>query len=172
VERTMLTAIARQAIIDCLTELGIHARDEQLPLLAAMIQTRVLDHPDRSAQYLYVNPLPVPEQIWAQADSPVAGLRRAADDLHTSSVQTQLAAAPPDLHLVAWVFMYAEVITDDDGAVPVRVIEAVDIDDRTYLHTRPPVELDGRTTIRTADAAEDSDQVAILRGLARELRTS
>jgi hypothetical protein len=169
----MLTAIGRQAIIDCLNELGIRARDEQLPLLAAMIQTPVLDHPDRSAQYLYVNPLPVPEQIWAQADSPVAGLRRAAADLHTSPVQTQLAAAPPDLHLVAWVFMYAEVITDDNiGAVPVRVIEAVDIDDRTYLHTHPPGELDGRTTIRTADAAEDSDQVAILRGLARDLRTS
>ena len=170
----MLTAIARQAIIDCLTELGIYARDEQLPLLAALIQTPVLDHPDPTAQYLYVNPLPVPEQIWAQADSPVAGLRRAAADLHTSSVQTQLAAAPPDLHLVAWVFMYAEVISGDDniGAVPVRVIEAVDIDDLTYLHTRPPGELDGRTTIRTADTAEDSDQVAILRGLARDLRTS
>jgi hypothetical protein len=73
-----------------------------------------------------------------QADSPVAGLRRAADDLHTSSVQTQLAAAPPDLHLVAWVFMYADVITAGHRAVPARVIEAVDIDDLTYLHTRPP----------------------------------
>jgi hypothetical protein len=167
----MLSAIARQAIIHCLTELGTHARDEQLPMLAALIQTPVLDHPDPTAQYLYVSPLPVPEEMGAQADSPVAGLPRAADDLRTSSVQTQLAIAPPDLPLVARVFMYADVITDD-GPVPVRVIEAVDIDDLMYLHTRRPDEPDGNTTIHTADAAGDSDHVAILRALARDLRTS
>jgi hypothetical protein len=59
-----------------------------------------------------------------------------------------------------------------DGGEPARVIEAVDIDDLTYAHTRLPHEPDGDLTIRTADPAHDSEVVAILRGLARDLRTS
>jgi hypothetical protein len=164
----MLTAIERQAVIYCLNTLSTQALEEDLPLLAALIQTPVLDHPDPSAQYLGVRPLPVPEEICAHSDGPVAGLRQAAGDLRHSSVQAQLAAAPGDLQLLAWVFMHTD---GSISSMPVRVIEAVDIDDLTYRHTRLPDEPAGGITVGNADPAGDSDTIAILRGLARSLRT-
>lgn len=166
----MLTAIERQAILSCLTQLGTHAHDNELPLLAALIQTPVRHHRDPTAQYLGVRPLPVPDHIWADADSPVAGLQHAADDLLASSVRTQLAAAPEDLHLLAWVFMHTAA-TNHDVAAQVRIVEAVDIDDVVYRHTHGPGEADHTTTISSTSLAEDTVPVTVLRQLARDLRT-
>ncbi|MEU4218935.1 hypothetical protein [Actinoplanes sp. NPDC026623] len=136
----MLSGIQIQAITRCLTDLEDHGQRTQHGsgenLLAVLQETPVAGHPDSTARHLGVNPLPVPPEIWSHPDGPVAALHQAHDDMRGSGVQDQLTRVT-DVRFLAWVYLYTETVDDEDGPVTIRVIDAVDIDERTKsVHPR------------------------------------
>lgn len=80
--------------------------------------------------------------------------------------------APAGMWLLAWVFMHGDIVVDDElGPVQVRVIDAVDVDDRLYTLTRLPRTPSGTVTVKPASTSDDNGAVEVLRTLARSLRT-
>jgi hypothetical protein len=172
----MLTDIQQQAVIRCLTGIDEHAQSvfpELVPnLLAVLIEQPVPGHPDPTARHLGVNPAPVSPEAWDDPDGPVAALRKVSADLYDPVIQARLATATGDVRVLAWVFLHTDMIIDDElGPQQVRYIDAVDIDDRTYILTRLPGTPAGTVTVYAPGASDASGSVEILRSLARNLRT-
>lgn len=172
----MLTDIQRQAIIRCLTDidaLAARAHPHPVPnLLAVLVDRSVPGHPRPGARRLGVNPLPVPPHAWNNPDGPVAVLRTVGAALRSPVVQAMLTAATGHLRLLACVFLHTDVVIDDDlGPQQVRFIDAVDIDDQTYILTRLPGTPAGAVTVHPPGASDDSGAVEALRAMARDLRT-
>jgi hypothetical protein len=173
----MLTALQQQAIIGCLSEMDNHAqRTTAWPgpyLLATLRETPIVGHPDPSARWLGVHSVPVPQHEWEHPDGPIAGLRQASIDLHHPAIQAKLIIAPAaGMLLLAWVFMHGDIVIDDElGPVQVRVIDAVDVDDRLYTLTRLPGTPSGTVTVKPAGTSDGNGAVEVLRILARNLRT-
>jgi hypothetical protein len=171
----MLSSIHIQAITRCLIDLDAHAQRTQggpsENLLAVLQETPVPGHPDPTARYLGVNPLPVHPQVWRHPDGPVAALRQAHDDMRRFGVQEQLARVT-GVRFLAWVYLCTEAADHGDGPVTVRQIEAVDIDGRAYLLTHMLGD-EGHCLLVLPDTAPDFDgTLTVLHTLARTMCTS
>jgi hypothetical protein len=172
----MLTDIQQQAIIHCLNSIDEHAQrafPHPAPnLLAILLDRPVQGHPDPTARHLGMNPAPVQPDAWDHSDGTVAVLRKASAALHDPVIQARLATATGDARLLAWVFLHTDVVIDAElGPQQVRFIDAVDLDDRTYILTRLPGTPAGAVTVYAPGASDDSGTVEVLRTLARNLRT-
>ncbi|MDT4993758.1 MAG: hypothetical protein QOH97_3650 [Actinoplanes sp.] len=172
----MLTEIQQQAIIHCLTGIDTHTqRTHAWPgpnLLAVLCETPVPGHPDPTARRLSVNPAPVAPGAWHHPDGPIAALREEVAALHNPVILARLATATGNRRLQAWVFMHTDVVIDDEsGPQQVRYIDAVDLDDRTYILTRLPRTPTGLVTVHAPGETDNSGVIQILRALARNLRT-
>jgi hypothetical protein len=149
----VLSDIQQQAIVRCLNDLDNNTqRTYPWPrpaLLAVLREIPVAGHPDPTARFLGVNLLPVPDEIWEHPDGLIAGLGQARTDLNTPAIRAGLATAPAaGKRILAWVFMHADLIVDDElGPLQVRFIDAVDIDDRSYILTRLPHQPAGGVTV-------------------------
>ncbi|MDG4795037.1 hypothetical protein [Micromonospora sp. WMMD1082] len=170
----MLTDMQQQAIVRCLTFLDEGAHSvycEPAPnLVAVLIERPLPGHP--TARHLVPYPAPVPPKVWDDPDGPVAALRKVSNALHDPVIQAIFATVTGDVRALAWVFLHTDTIIDDElGPQQVRYIDAVDIDDRTYVLTRLPEEPAGVVTVYASGASDASGAVEILRSLARILRT-
>lgn len=174
----MLTPIQRQAIVHCLTGIDRHAH-HHYPwpgpmLLAALRETPVAGHPDPTARYVGVVPVPPPPNAPLDTDDPVQALREVATELLRPTNQAIAALAhQADVQVLAWVFMHPIDIDDTDTAPEqIRVVEAVDIDDTVYILTRLPHQPDGRVDIhQAASEAGIPDTITVLRALAQSFQT-
>jgi len=173
----VLSDIQQQAIITCLTNLDRRTeRTYPWPgpnLLAILRENDVEDHPDPTARELGVAPFAIPNDFWDQPGGPIAALCEANSALHHPHVQATLAiASAADIRVLGWVFMHTDTVDDDElGPRQVRRIDAVDIDDRTYAITRQPDQPTASVAVYVSGENDDSRAVAILRTLARNLRT-
>jgi hypothetical protein len=174
----MLSDIQQEAIIRCLTDLDRHTQHTDPwpgpPLLAAVCEEPVVGHPDPTARGVWVSPLPVPDEIWDHPDGPIAALRQASNDLNTPDVQAQLVDVPAaaGIRILAWVFRHSDItIVEDFGPQQVRFLDAVDIDDRSYILIHLPGHATGDVTVYVPGATDDNGAIELLRTLARDLRT-
>lgn len=173
----MLSDIQQQAIIRCLTDLDNYTQRTYPwpgpPLLAVLRETPVAGHPNPTARSVGVNPAPVPDEVWDHPDGLIAALRQAVNDLNTPTIRAKFAtAAETKIRVLAWVFMHADTVIDDElGPLQARFVYAVDIDDRSYILTRLPQQPAAGVTVYGAGASDDSGAIDILRTLARDLRT-
>jgi hypothetical protein len=172
----MLTDIQQQAIIHCLNGIDQRAQSaypHPVPnLLAVLIERPVPGHPDPTARHVGMNPAPVAPDAWDHPDGQAAALRKVSADLHNPVIQAMLAAATGEVRLLAWVFLHTDVLIDAElGPQQVRYIDAVDLDDRTYILTRLPQAPAGAVAVYAPGASDDSGTVEVLRTLARNVRT-
>jgi len=172
----MLTDIQQQAIVRCLTGLDLRAQNTHPwpapTLLAVLIESPILEHLHPAARRLGVVAAPFPTETWDHPDGPVAALREVAAAAQDPVIQARLAAVTGDVRLLAWAFQHNDVIIHDElGPRHVRYIDAVDLDDRTYILTRLPGTPTGAVTVYAPGATDDSGAIEVLRTLARTLRT-
>jgi hypothetical protein len=178
-EKTMVSHPQQQAITHCLTGIDLHAH-HNYPwpgpvLLAALRDTPVPGHPDPTARHLGVAPVPVPPATWQHPDGPVAALRQVTADLHHPVIQATVSlASPANVRVLAWVFMRATVIDDEElGTIQVRFVDAVDIDDTAYVLTHLPNQPHGLIAVHDASTDHSTtDTIAVLRALAATIRTN
>lgn len=169
----MLSDIQQQAIMRCLNGIDRHAKHFPWPgpvLFAALREEPAPGHPDPTARLVRTFPLPVPPARWHlnHPAGPVAALRQITERLHQPSIQaTFLLSTQPSakVRTLAWVFMHPIVVDDADlGRVQVRVIDAVDIDGRTYVLTRRPNTPQGLITVD--EQPSDDEAIKLLGRLA------
>jgi hypothetical protein len=176
-EISVLSDIQQQAIVECLKRLDYHTQRNHPwpgpPLLAALYDHPVPGHPDPTARGIRVTPLPAPAEIWEHADGLVAALGQVSNDLNTPDMRARLLQAPAaGIRIVAWLFMHSDItIVEEFGPQQVRFIDAVDIDDRSYVLIHLPGHATGTVTVYAPGATDDNGVIDLLRILARDLRT-